>query len=82
MNPEHPAVKKIREIFEKDAKDARVEAYAKLLLDQALIAEGSTIKDPAGFARRVNELIAGCAACGVETRPNGASGLAGNPREA
>jgi molecular chaperone HtpG len=59
LNPEHPAVKKIREIFEKDAKDARVEAYAKLLLDQALIAEGSTIKDPAGFARRVNELIAG-----------------------
>jgi molecular chaperone HtpG len=57
LNPEHPAVKKLRQIFDANASDPRIEAYAKLLLDQALIAEGSTIKDPAGFARRVNELI-------------------------
>ncbi len=57
LNPHHAAVKKLRDIFEKNATDPKLEAYAKLLLDQALIAEGSPIKDPAGFARRVNELI-------------------------
>ena len=29
-----------------------------MLLDQATIAEGSRIKDPAGFAKRMNELMA------------------------
>ena len=39
-----------------------MEAYGRLLYDQAVIAEGSRIKDPAAFAKRVNELIAGAAA--------------------
>lgn len=59
LNPDHPAVQKLRQLWEANANDAKLETYARLLLDQATIAEGSTIKDPAGFARRVNELIAG-----------------------
>ena len=35
----------------------RVEAYGRLLYDQALIAEGSTVEDPSAFAARVNELL-------------------------
>jgi molecular chaperone HtpG len=57
LNPEHAVVRKIQEIAEKDALDPRIESYARLLLDQATIAEGSKIADPAGFAKRVNELI-------------------------
>ena len=58
INPEHPAVQALQKIAEKDSCDARVQTLGRLLYDQAVIAEGSRIQDPAGFARRVNELIA------------------------
>ena len=57
LNPDHPVVQAVQKIAEKDATDPRIESYGRLLLDQATIAEGSKIKDPAGFAKRVNELI-------------------------
>lgn len=57
LNPDHPVVQAIQKIAEKDATDPRIDLYARLLLDEAIIAEGSKIKDPAGFAKRVNELI-------------------------
>jgi molecular chaperone HtpG len=59
LNPEHSVVQKLRQLRESNAEDPKIETYARLLLDEATIAEGSTIKDPAAFARRVNELIAG-----------------------
>jgi molecular chaperone HtpG len=34
-----------------------VESYARLLLDEAVIAEGSRVPDPAALARRINELL-------------------------
>jgi molecular chaperone HtpG len=58
LNPKHPAVSGIRALHEKDPADPRVESYGRLLYEQAVIAEGSKLKDPAGFARRVNELMA------------------------
>jgi molecular chaperone HtpG len=58
INPDDPAVRKLREIVDRDPADPRVEAYGRLLYDQAVIAEGSRIEDPAAFARRVNALIA------------------------
>ena len=57
LNPSHPAVAALRDIFAKDANDGRVEAYGRLLYEEAVIAEGSKLKDPGGFARRVNELL-------------------------
>ena len=33
-------------------------AYAQLLHDEAVLAEGSRIADPGAFARRINDLIA------------------------
>jgi molecular chaperone HtpG len=57
LNPDHPVIAAIQKLAEKDALDPRIESYGRLLLDQATIAEGSKIKDPAGFAKRVNELI-------------------------
>jgi molecular chaperone HtpG len=58
LNPEHPVVQRLLSLFTADAADARVEQYGLLLLDQATIAEGSAITDPAGFARRMNALMA------------------------
>ena len=57
-----PAVVALEEMRTRKPDDPRVEAYGRLLYDQAVIAEGSRIKDPAAFAKRVNELIAGAAA--------------------
>jgi molecular chaperone HtpG len=58
LNPDHPAVLALRKLRQESADDPRVEAYGRLLYEQALVAEGSRIKDPSGFARRVNDLIA------------------------
>jgi molecular chaperone HtpG len=57
LNAEHPAVKALKGLYEESPDDARVEEYARLLHDQAVIAEGSRIKDPAAFARRINDLL-------------------------
>lgn len=58
INPEHPAVRAIEKRFTKDSNDPRLEIYCRILYDQALITEGSRIKDAPGFTRRINELLA------------------------
>jgi molecular chaperone HtpG len=57
LNPEHPAVQAIEKRFAKDAADPRLENYCRILYDQALVAEGSRVRDAAAFARRINELL-------------------------
>jgi molecular chaperone HtpG len=57
LNPNNAAVEAVRELYGKDANDSRIEGYARLLYEQALIAEGSAVTDPVAFARRVNDLI-------------------------
>jgi molecular chaperone HtpG len=57
LNGEHPAVLALQQLQEKDAHDPRIENYARLLYDQAVIAEGSKINDPTAFARRINDLL-------------------------
>lgn len=58
LNGEHPAVLAMLGVFAKDAADPRIDSYARLLYDQAVLAEGSKVQDPAALARRINELIA------------------------
>jgi len=57
LNPTNAAVKALRERHAANAADPRLEGYARLLFEQSLIAEGSSVPDPVAFARRVNELI-------------------------
>jgi molecular chaperone HtpG len=57
LNGSHPAVEAVRALFEKSPDDPRVESYGRLLFEEAVLAEGSKLKDPAGFAKRVNELL-------------------------
>jgi molecular chaperone HtpG len=58
LNGSHPAVIALRDLYVKNPQDPRVDSSGRLLYEQAVLAEGSKLKDPAGFARRVNELIA------------------------
>ena len=52
MNPEHPLVKKM-------ADDARFDDFANLLFDQAWLAEGGQLEEPAAYVQRVNRLLVG-----------------------
>jgi molecular chaperone HtpG len=58
LNPDNPAVVALKELHLKDANDMRIEVYTRLLYEQAVIAEGSTVADPTAFAQRLNALIA------------------------
>jgi molecular chaperone HtpG len=51
VNPEHAIVARLQ------PGDARFDAWAGLLFDQALLAEGGQLEDPAGFVRRTNDLM-------------------------
>jgi len=51
VNPAHPIVKRLR------ADDARLADWAQLLFDQALLAEGGSLEDPAQFVKLANELM-------------------------
>jgi len=51
INPQHPLVTRLK--FE----EARFDDWAHLLFDQALLAEGGQLEDPAGFVRRMNEML-------------------------
>jgi len=57
LNGEHNVVLALQQLYEKDPQDARIELLGRLLYDEAVIGEGSKIKDPSAFARRLNELI-------------------------
>jgi len=57
VNVAHPAVAALKTLHDQDPADPRIEVYGRLLYEQAVIAEGSKLKDPAGFARRLNEVI-------------------------
>ncbi|MFM7150632.1 MAG: molecular chaperone HtpG [Gemmataceae bacterium] len=57
INPAHPAIRFLKSLADSNTEDPRIENYGRLLLDQAVIAEGSRIKDPVSFARRINDLI-------------------------
>ena len=52
VNAEHALVKRL-------ADDARFDDLAHILFDQALLAEGGQLEDPAAYVRRVNVLLAG-----------------------
>lgn len=56
LNPGHDVIVKLRERAEAGAEG--IGDYAELLYGQALLAEGGTLDDPAGFAKRVSTLLA------------------------
>jgi molecular chaperone HtpG len=57
LNPGHPIMKVMTDIFKENREDTRLGDYAELLYDQALLTEGSPIKDPLRFTRLVSDLM-------------------------
>ena len=51
INPEHPLVLRLR------GEEARFADWSALLYEQALLAEGAALEDPAGFVKRMNSLL-------------------------
>ena len=51
INPQHPVVQRLR------GEEAHFEDWAGVLFDQALLAEGGALEDPASFVRRMNQLM-------------------------
>ncbi len=57
VNAGHALLEKLEAVFKANADDARIKDYADLLLGQALIAEGSPVKQPARFTKLVSQLM-------------------------
>lgn len=57
LNPTHPAVRSLGALAAKDAEDPKLKDWLTLLYEQSLVAEGSPLDDPNGFARRVTSLL-------------------------
>ena len=53
INPRHPIVERLKD----ESDDRRFSEWTQVLFDQALLAEGGQLDDPAGFVKRVNELM-------------------------
>jgi len=51
INPHHPAVQRLK------YEEARFDDWANLLFEQAQLAEGGQLEDPAGFVKRINDLM-------------------------
>ena len=53
INPQHPIVQRLKD----EADDDRFANWSQILFDQATLAEGGQLDDPAGFVRRLNDVM-------------------------
>jgi molecular chaperone HtpG len=51
INPNHPLVQRLK------YEDGKFDDWTHVLFDQAMLAEGGTLTDPASFVKRVNEML-------------------------
>ena len=55
INPDHPLVQRLK------YEDAKFSDWSHILFDQAMLAEGGALTDPAAFVKRLNEMLLGMA---------------------
>ena len=55
LNPDHHLVKKLHT----ETDDAKFGEWANVLLDEAILADGGHLEDPAAFIQRLNKLLVG-----------------------
>jgi molecular chaperone HtpG len=63
VNPEHALVRRLE-------SDERFDDLAHILFDQAWLAEGGQLEDPAAYVQRVTRLLSGGAAPSAAERPH------------
>jgi len=51
INPKHPVVLRLK------SEEKRFDDWAAVLFDQAQLAEGGQLDDPAAFVKRINQLM-------------------------
>ena len=51
INPDHPLVQRLK------YEEAKFDDWSNILFDQAMLAEGGTLADPAGFVKRLNSML-------------------------
>jgi molecular chaperone HtpG len=51
INPDHPLVQRLK------YEDAKFDDWSSILFDQAVLAEGGALTDPAGFVKRLNQML-------------------------
>jgi len=51
INPNHPLVQRLK------YQEAKFDDWSHLLFDQALLAEGGGLADPASFVKRLNQML-------------------------
>ncbi|MDQ7011297.1 MAG: molecular chaperone HtpG [Mariprofundaceae bacterium] len=54
INPEHALIKRLAKMRSKE----KINDFATILFDQAVLAEGALPEDPAGFVRKINAMLA------------------------
>ena len=57
LNPYHPLIIKLSEMIMDDSNKEKVEEAARVLLDQAKVAEGEAVSDPSFYAQKVSQYI-------------------------
>ncbi len=55
INPNHPLVQRLK------YEDAKFDDWSSILFDQAMLAEGGQLSDPAGFVKKLNDMLLGMA---------------------
>jgi molecular chaperone HtpG len=53
INPRHPLLQRLKD----DSDSERFSDWSHVLFDQALLSEGGQLEDPAGFVKRLNQLM-------------------------
>lgn len=53
LNPQHRLIQRLKD----EQDDTRLVEWSHLFLDQSILAEGGQLNDPAGFVKRLNDLL-------------------------
>jgi molecular chaperone HtpG len=58
INPDHPIIQRLNALYEADPANPKLTDWYGVLVDQALLAEGSEIPNPAEYVAKVNGFLA------------------------
>lgn len=57
INPEHAIIKRLHELYSQDGDSEDLKSVVNLIYDQAILAEGGELADPAGFSAALSKVI-------------------------